>query len=384
MSACAQDPAAPADDRPVTQRIPVLDGVRGLAVLLVMAYHFQLFGTGPVRVAAAYTFLSGFGWAGVDLFFVLSGFLITGILIDSRARADYYRVFYARRTLRIFPLYYVSLALLFWAAPASAWGYVLNWTIGLGGWRAVSLVVSHFWSLCIEEQFYVAWPACVRVFERRGLAWLSVGLIVAAPILRALCHRLNLPLGSYTFTICRTDALALGALLAMAFRDPQIWLRVVRWAPRTGAVTAAGFAAVVVLGGTNSYGTTVMDTIGLTLIDWTFAALLVLALAAPAGARLQRVLSCAPLRFFGKYSYGLYVWHPPVVFTLAGAGFTEAFLLRSVTSRAWAAVLALNVVAFAISVTIALASWHLLEKHFLALKDRIGVAKRLGAHPTTS
>jgi len=236
------------------------------------------------------------------------------------------------------------------------------------------------------------WPWCVRVFARRGLAWLSVGLIVVAPFLRALFHRLNLPLGSYTFTICRTDALALGALLAIAFRDPQMWPRVVRWAPRIGAVTAAGFAGVVVLGRTNSYGTTAMDTIGFTLIDWTFAALLVLALAAPAGALLQRVLSSAPLQFFGKYSYGLYVWHPPVVLALAGAGFTEAFLLTSVTSHAWAAVVVLNVVAFAISVTVALASWHLLEKHFLALKDRIGVSrpqdvsqpKRLGAHPTMS
>jgi peptidoglycan/LPS O-acetylase OafA/YrhL len=386
----------------VQQRIPVLDGVRGAAVLLVMAYHFHMFGAGTssAPIARAYAFASGFGWAGVDLFFVLSGFLITGILVESRARADYYRVFYTRRTLRIFPLYYASLALCFWVVPAAlawlglqpeavelrtmphapAWIYALNWTIGLLGWGSVSIFVSHFWSLCIEEQFYLVWPMCVRGLERRGLALLALGLVVIAPVLRTLFHVRGLPLGSYTFTICRIDTLAVGALLALAYRDAALWARVVRRAPLAGGIAAAGFAAVVVIGRTNSYGTTAMDTLGFTFLDWSFAACLVMAIASPTGARLQRLVAGAPLRFFGKYSYCLYVCHPPVVVLLSRIGFTEAWIAAA-TGSTLLAVLIFDGVALGLSVGIALASWNLLEKHFLSLKDRFGSHEPVAHRP---
>jgi peptidoglycan/LPS O-acetylase OafA/YrhL len=120
MSAMTQHSStADKESRTPDGRMPVLDGVRGVAILMVMMFHFWLFGTVPGATLweRVYSRVAGTGWIGVDLFFVLSGFLITGILYDSRGGRHYYRVFYARRTVRIFPLYYASLALFFWVIP---------------------------------------------------------------------------------------------------------------------------------------------------------------------------------------------------------------------------------------------------------------------------
>src|SRR5947209_5567222 len=157
----------------VSARIPVLDGLRGIAILLVMTYHFWLYGitSGHTIWEGVYSHSAAVGWSGVDLFFVLSGFLITGILYDSRESVHYYRVFYARRTLRIFPLYYGFLALFCGIVPivlglvhhpelspshdsttakVFAGTYTLNWYEGFKGFPIVSASLRHFWSLCIE------------------------------------------------------------------------------------------------------------------------------------------------------------------------------------------------------------------------------------------
>src|SRR5688572_7114217 len=151
--------------------IPALDGLRGIAVLIVLGFHIF-----PNHVK--------FGWAGVDLFFVLSGFLITGILLESKGTPNYYRNYLAKRTLRIFPLYYFFLIVFFIVFPLVGysdsiynydylsstqswyWLYIQNWRIFFDPHYPGEDIISHFWSLAIEEQFYIFWPLVIYLIPR--------------------------------------------------------------------------------------------------------------------------------------------------------------------------------------------------------------------------
>src|SRR5947209_649249 len=165
---------------PPGTHMPALDGLRGLAILMVLAFHFSLGHLAPERflLAIPYT-VAGIGWVGVDLFFVLSGFLITGILYDAKASQTYFRDFYAKRVLRIFPLYYGVLVAFFMVIPlvhplrsvtelkpvqAWAWLYATNVKDSLAGdwcFDKVWVRLNQFWSLAVEEHFYMIWPVAV-------------------------------------------------------------------------------------------------------------------------------------------------------------------------------------------------------------------------------
>ena len=191
-------------------RIPELDGLRGIAILMVLLVHFGMFQPQGHAEAAVFRFFE-MGWAGVDLFFVLSGYLITTILLKAKTSAFYYTHFYIRRFLRIFPLYYVFLTgfllvTLWQGAPVLEqvwyWSYLANFRIGLGH-RIDGL--SHFWSLAIEEQFYLVWPLVIRHLRLRNIAVLCGLLCVVSFGLRYEISRTQPP-GSeflYTFTPCR-------------------------------------------------------------------------------------------------------------------------------------------------------------------------------------
>ena len=219
--------------------IPALDGVRALAILLVMGVHTDVFfrsqPTAGTRLVDA---VMGFGWGGVDLFFVLSGFLITGILFDTRAAPGYYTSFYARRALRIFPLYYVALAVILLVLPilgamwhhatpklfehqAWLWTYTTNIGIALHGrWElAATGQTVLFWSLAVEEQFYLVWPFLVAALSPRALTRLAGAMVVGALLLRlGLVFWGDHVVAVYVSTLTRMDALAMGALVALAAR----------------------------------------------------------------------------------------------------------------------------------------------------------------------
>jgi peptidoglycan/LPS O-acetylase OafA/YrhL len=189
----------------------------------------------------SYIVKTGAGWFGVDLFFVLSGYLITGLLLDSAGRPGYYRNFVARRTLRIFPLYFACLIL---ACVVDFGPWPIRWKdfSGFGGWwypaflgnipvflqnRWPSGGMTPLWSLQIEEQFYLTFPFLVATLPRKTLTRLLLASIVAAPLLRTgmlFLMPANIT-GTYVLMPCRMDALAMGGLIAIAWRDFPEYLR---------------------------------------------------------------------------------------------------------------------------------------------------------------
>jgi peptidoglycan/LPS O-acetylase OafA/YrhL len=358
--------------------------MRGVAVLMVLAFHFlHVDGEGGAAERALLS-ASRSGWAGVDLFFVLSGFLITGILLDARGGPGYFRAFYARRVLRIFPLYYAYLAVLFLAVPLLLpsldvkpetqgwlWTYLGNVLFAREGGFHASPYTGHFWSLAVEEQFYLAWPLLVWLLPRRRLALVCLGLVAGAFALRLGIHRTTFnATAAYVLTPARMDALALGALVAVAAREPAWWPRVRRGAPWLLAASSAAVAAVWFRQGGLFGGDPVVQVWAFGPLAAGFAALLVLALDGEGTSRLSRALRNRTLRGAGKYSYGLYVLHYPIFLALEAAGFTSLALAGATGSRLLG-VLAFAGVAGAATLAAALLSWNLLEKPFLRWKDRV-------------
>lgn len=230
----AQKSRSPSTPVPLSRKhIAELDGLRGFAILLVLMTHFWTYpgDTGRFNLIAAA------GWMGVDLFFVLSGFLITGILWDARGEKRYFTNFIARRTLRIFPLYYLLLLLVFIVLPAlglagnslawqeDAWLYFFhlsNFALASGGWQTFALDIT--WSLSIEEQFYLVWPLAARILNLRRLLALCLSLVILVPIARwAGFQLLGLDwMWMHMMMPLRTEGFALGALVALVWKEDLV------------------------------------------------------------------------------------------------------------------------------------------------------------------
>lgn len=371
----------------VRGHMPTLDGMRGIAVLAVMAFHFSEFsGISASTVAlGAWHGISSAGWIGVDLFFVLSGFLITGILYDSKGEAGYFRTFYTRRALRIFPLYYGVLAVFFLLLPllfpASDavrantssqvwyWTHLSNVQIALDGWTASSFYLVHFWSLAIEEQFYLIWPVVVLLLSGRQLVRFCAAVMVFSLLLRAWLFATGAGVSAYVLMPARMDTLAFGAVLAIALRDPSMHAHLRRLARPLAVACATLLCAVLVWRGALDKTDAVTGTIGFTLLGALFSAAMFFAVTTAAGSRWNRMLSSRVLRFFGKYSYALYVFHQPIALLLAATGLPLA--LGGLGAPELAAQVIYTAVAGTVSVVAALMSWNLYEKQFLKLKDRL-------------
>lgn len=325
------------------------------------------------------------GWSGVDLFFVLSGFLITGILIDARGSDRYFTSFYARRTLRIFPLYYlvvfISLIVLprlpFWhdllvgpAAPREQlpyWLYLTNFAVAArDAFLHGTLDVA--WSLAIEEQFYLIWAAVVWLCPPRWLGPLCAAIVIGSPIARAvMLSQGSEAIDVYVLTPLRADALATGALLAWMLRHG--WLeRLGRAAPIWTLATLGGVMVVTWIDGDSWWWGPWMQRAGYSLLALSGAGMLTCALANADGL-WTRLLSAGWLRAFGKYSYCLYLIHLPVMrtvraFVLAPADFP------TLGGSPWPGQLLFYAAATLPAFGLAWLSWHLFEAPILKLKSR--------------
>jgi peptidoglycan/LPS O-acetylase OafA/YrhL len=372
----------PAQSAEVSRHIPALDGIRALAILLVVPHNVDLLRPPVPRIDYPLTLVMHAGWIGVQLFFVLSGFLITGNLLDTRRADNYFGAFFARRALRILPLYFTVLILTFVIAPLFVtlpqelrdtqshqvwlWTFLTNWTQPFnGGVHGFG----HFWSLAVEEQFYLLWPFVVLLCEPVALLWTCGAAVAIALVARFVLIGAHYPPETlYMFTLCRMDALALGAAAAALIRVPTVFERLKRAAPQVA------IAALVMLLATTAgtRGLAMYDvstqTIGYTILSLAFA-LVVLVTALPVRGLLNtimRLLACTPLRLIGRYSYGMYVFHLPL-HVFFGAALLHRYAPDPSPLESIVYTVLMTVAAF----LVAAVSYELYESRFLRLKRKL-------------
>lgn len=378
-------------------RIPALDGMRGLAVGLVLMIHlfgFPFFFLGvlnPTGFDEAWLRVARSGWIGVDLFFVLSGFLITGILYESKGPVlAYFRNFYARRVLRIFPAYYALLFVLFLLLPVvitaeSAtveairqnqfwfWTYLVNvqrFFVSAAP-PGTQYLTGHLWSLSVEEQFYIIWPMFVLVLQRKYLITASLLAIGGALLLRFTLFRYGeaSSLGLYTFTPARMDTLAIGALIALLVRDPAACRRLAVFAWPVAAVSFCGIAILFLVRDGLAPADPWVTVLGLSIIGIFFGSFFTGVILSPPSGRINRLLSQPVMTWLGRYSYAIYLIHFPVVnLMLRHTTFYNSFpeVFGSVVPRA----IAFGMISTAITFALALLSWRLIESPFLKLRSK--------------
>jgi peptidoglycan/LPS O-acetylase OafA/YrhL len=360
----------------LTCRIPELDGLRGLAILLVLIEHYivdashlhvtrwQAYALVPFRLT----------WSGVDLFFVLSGFLIGGILIDAKGSENYYSTFYCRRFYRILPLYFswffLFLVGLYLSGTAHAdllrrifnrdlplWSYALfiqNVAMSMRGtigpmWLGIT------WSLAVEEQFYLLLPLAVRKLSTKGILQLACGAIIIAPALRMMIvHLGGTPLPPYVLLPCRADALGWGVLIAVIVRNRAAW----SW---VASCRAYIYAASLVLGFTVClltklpFASALFMGVGFSLLAAFYALLLMLVVVNP--GRIERTaFGWTPLRRLGIVAYAVYMCHAGISFMVHGS-----ILAREPRFDDWSSVSVTLLSLFTVFL-VALISWRVMEQ----------------------
>jgi len=343
--------------------IPELQGLRGIAVLMVVFYHSH------PRLEGTWAYgASLWGWAGVNLFFVLSGFLITSILLETRDEPRYFRNFYGRRALRIWPVYVLVLVACYGLAP---WFQHVSdlAAIRSAPWLALIFLVQNLfhidlpaaigptWSLAIEEQYYFLWAPAVRVFRR---PWMLVAVLVAALVGSTAMRLANFAWVTKTHTLIHLDGIAWGSLLAIGLHTLKLSRRA--WLVMgLGGLIAGIWAAATIAG-----GTAFLDS----ALAVAFAGA-VLAAIASTGARnpLNAVLRRGPLEFYGRISYGLYMTH---IFVFIYFGWFDARMDRYGIAGNWA------VVGFRLVATTAVATalWYGFESRILRLKRHFAAGRQ--------
>lgn len=290
---------------------PALDGLRGVAVLAVVGFHLGPYFGGYVRL----------GFTGVVLFFVLSGFLITGILIDTRDARNYFRSFYVRRALRIFPLYYFALIVVFFIVPVFVpdaaipprhdrifYFFYLNNFISLLAQPNNVSYLGHFWSLAVEEQFYWIWPLLLYITPSRYVLWLvSAMAVLGFSGWVYLFYYVPSP-DAGRFTLAALPSLMTGATCAVLVRRKEALDVLERCSNAYLPVAVISFIFYWRLSGLHNLTMYLSAGIALQLC---FGASLMAALFGP--AFIRRAFEFEPLRLAGRYSYGVYVYHVTVI-----------------------------------------------------------------------
>ncbi len=349
-----------------------LDGIRGIAIALVMVHHGFFWCRSSSALSSIWLGFTNSLWIGVDLFFVLSGFLITGILLRSRDKPHYFRTFYMRRVFRIFPLYFVWLGcvtLLVFIAPPHQLGklslgwnllYLANVNTALHGWSWPPF--AGLWSLSVEEQFYLVWPTVILLIPRRAVAPALCLAAMAFPIARMAVHLRP----EATYTMLHLDGLLIGSAFAATWRWLGQWkaARSVALFSFAGATLALALLAAGGIRGLSWRGYIGVPSLVYTLIAFWGVCLIALSLYSDPLNPLNRVLAASPLQMLGKYSYALYLIHEAVLHAMnpkahwpPSQDLTSAILYLAVSA--------------AIAIGLAWLSWKFLEGPCLRLKERL-------------
>lgn len=301
--------------------LPAIDGLRGIAIALVLYNHSTQLFAEPQGLRHLIWHSTPGAFMGVDLFFVVSGFLITSILLRARGAPRALPVFWLRRAARIFPLaylYLLVLTVLAYGTPyfgqlqgiaplASAASYTINFWIAENGWAAPALSI--LWSLAVEEQFYTVWPLIALRASRRSMAIGLAAVLLLTPVARAIATWHAGPVPPYVLTFCRWDSLAAGAALALlcssSLREPTL-----RWCRRLllPSLIPPLLVLAVPLGPAHALPSRAFDTIGYSLLGASFFVWTGIVLQ-PGTGWLGALLTARPLQFLGRHCYGLYVWH---------------------------------------------------------------------------
>ncbi len=351
---------------------PALDGLRGVAILLVVFLHNFRF--------MNYFF---FGWLGVDLFFVLSGFLITDILMNTLGQPHFLRNFYLRRLLRIFPLFYLALVICLLVIPeirgiqldleyytqhqAWLWTYLQNWLFIFKAPQGDPILL-HTWSLAVEEQFYLVWPFIILLLRKPGrlLVFVAVLLLITGAARFAVwSYKVEDLAYSSLYTFTRIDGLCIGAMVALLMRINRDWLK--KNTTFIVLLMAAINFGFYFLNNRQGFTLPYLAFVGYTTFAVLFGLLVYEAVRGESGV-IRFLLDNRPLKFFGKISYGLYVWHWPVYLLLFDP--FKNFLIRQQSVSFRMAELGSAVTATGAAIALSLLSYYFFEKPFLKLKNR--------------
>ncbi|AMV32753.1 O-acetyltransferase OatA [Pirellula sp. SH-Sr6A] len=357
--------------------LPELDGIRGFAILIVTLYRYCKEMDPTASTALAWIKrLSPLGERGVDLFFVLSGFLITGILLRTRDRPHYFRNFMVRRALRIFPLYILALIVCLYVVPRLGgpssfqvaageqvylWTYISNLRMAwVNEWCFGPL--DHFWSLAVEEHFYLIWPAIVYWIAPKRLFRLCLAWVVLVLVARTFLARdADYGVAVDVHTFFRSDALSLGGMAAIAIYA--------NYQPKVLKTAAAILAPLLfVVGIAIAWTGKRYFAIPNTLIPILFVCVLYWMMHRSKHDVWNRITRWSPLRSLGKYSYGMYVIQLPLV-TLIPASSVLQWVPGSGSALVWFYLFYVWIL-FGLTYVLAWLSYHCFEKHFLAIKKR--------------
>jgi len=338
-----------------------LDGVRALAVLMVMFFHFFQSGEIAQHTWQGLQKISIFGQTGVTLFFILSGFLITRILLATKNAGNYFSSFYIRRTLRIFPLYYLYLLLFYFLFPSITGQSVVPFSLQVYNWVYLQDFAQtfkwkfsgpdHFWSLAVEEHFYLFWPFLIYFFDKRKII-ISIFLLIAVSFLVRI-YLLSEQYEVYYFTFSRMDDLALGSLLAILEVEKKLD------SSKSGRFIFlfAGVLVPTILMWTIFSGAhnTLIQVIKFNLISLVYFSLIGCIISVKESSWVKKLFKINPLLYTGKISYGLYVYHPACFWLFSLFIKTNSILFNFFGS-------------FAFAYLTATLSYYLIEQKFLGMK----------------
>lgn len=370
----------------MNNRMKELDSVRGIAVLLVIAFHTlkRSVDFTPLPLVHFAAYLTSVGWIGVDIFFALSGFLITNILLRTREHPHYFKNFYARRALRILPVYFFLVVAVVAFAPNLEKKFVeempailLTMMVFQQNWAAiffyfpVTIYLAITWSLAIEEQFYFIWPLVVRRVKREtmlkaGLVYITLSILarVVGVMFFDKVGKVSVYQFFYFASLTRFEELLIGAMLALLLTYTDWREKIKRYSIPVFLISFSSFFALVIVSPVPSapiFGYIPITIFGYTLIALFTAGLIAAFSTYPETALIRRLFQNRLLEFFGQYSYSMYLFHPPVM--LISLDILWHARLRG------AEIAALHVlITFAGTTLLALLTWNLIEKRALSLK----------------